>query len=124
MPVTMREMMQDLEGAGHESGLSFLLVRDDGPIKIDGKPTSLRKYTVVGSFVSPEIFASKKKPGAKGDDLDDPDTLTQLWQGRFSFEKEVVHTCPDISVSGFHTLNHLVECGGLNPGLYSKHQQI
>lgn len=124
MSATMRDVMQEIEGTGHESGRSLLVVRDDGPLMKDGKPTSLRKYTVVGSFVSAPIFVSKQKPGAKKDDLCDPDTLTQLWQGEFSFRKEVVHTKPHITVTGFHSLNELVECGGLNPGMYEKHENI
>ncbi|RTL07658.1 hypothetical protein EKK58_00405 [Candidatus Dependentiae bacterium] len=124
MSSTMRDVMQEMEGTGYESGLSLLLVRDDGPVKKDGKPTSLRKYTVVGSFVSPPIFESKQRPGAEKDDLCDPNTLTQLWQGQLSFHKEVVHTNPHRSVTGFHSLNELVEQGGLNPGMYLNHETI
>lgn len=121
-PISMREMMQDFEGGGYESGPSLLLVRDDGPLKKDGQPTHLHKYTVVGSFVSAPIF--KAKAGKGKDELPDPNSLTQLWQGEFSFRKEVVHKHPDKSVTGFHSLNQLVECGGLNPGMYAKHEKI
>lgn len=124
MSSTMRDVMQDMEGTGYESGLSLLVVRDDGPVEKDGKPTSLRKYTVVGSFVSPPIFEQRKKPGKDSLGLPDPNTLTQLWQGEFSFRKEIVHTNPAQSITGFHSLNEIVECGGLNPGMYEKHERI
>ena len=124
MFTTMRDVMQDMEGAGYESGLSLLVVRDDGPIEKDGKPSSLRKYTVVGSFVSPPIFEQRKKPGKDSLGLPDPNTLTQLWQGEFSFRKEIVHTNPAQCITGFRSLNEIVECGGLNPEMYEKHEHI
>ena len=113
--------MQDMEGRGYESGLSLLLVRDDGPLP---KEPSLRKYTVVGTFVSPPIFEQRKQKGKGSLGLPDPNTLTQLWQGELSFRKQKVHTEPHQSVTGFHSLNDLVENGGLHPEMYKKHEEI
>lgn len=122
--ITMRDVMQTFEGTGYESGQSFLIVRDDGPVEVNGRPTSLRKYAVVGSFVSHPIFQSKKQTDKNKAALCAPDTLTQLWQGELSFRKEIVHTHPHQSVTGFHSLNELVENGGLDPGMYKNHQHI
>lgn len=118
----MRELLQSLEGPGHEGGRSLLIVRDDGPLVKDGHTTALRKYTVVGTFVSTTIFQATRKN--RDDQLPNPDTLTQLWSGNLSFQKEVIHTSPHPSVNGFRSLNDLVENGGLNPDMYEQHYLV